>query len=333
MPAIERFDVPARLRETDDVLIGLWSQETVAFNVEQFASRRPQFFNPLSNDGTTEAREVPIVWSAFPATLLTTVGSTSRRWSVADSSRDHQDEYCEWFVDRDGDGVIRSVVFSTELPEYWEHLAVNDPDLLLRLYREWVSEKVELDHLLRDGEYRRENRWNHATSPGIAHLRQRSNNLLAALDIVANATVLRQRTDGIPVTDRSELVMCGGLGEVLRNSDPQIAEIVNDSAALGNSISLADPVGLYLDGLQSGGMITPDGADANDFWIVERGTDEFAVRARFAVPAERGYGVQDIVVNGRPIAFGAQIADKVRVRVQALEIPGGHQETRQPCVA
>lgn len=153
------------------------------------------------------------------------------------------------------------------------------------------------------------------------------------MKLVAEATVLRRRDDGTPVTDRQELVICGGLGDPFRNSDPQIAEIVNDAASLGTEVTLLDPMGLYIDGLLTAGMTTPDGADASDFWQVERGKPDFAVRASFSVPEERGYAVGDITISGRPITRGAQIADKVRVRTQAVVKPGNHQPVRKRCGA
>ena len=144
--------------------------------------------------------------------------------------------------------------------------------------------------------------------------------------------ILRERDNGTPVTDRQELVVCGGLGEPFRNSDPQIAEIVKDNAGLGHEVTLLDPVGLYLDSLLSAGMETRDDAAAAEFWRIERGTPDHAVRASFAVPEERGYVVGDIKVDGLPITRGAQVADKVRIRIGAVVKPGDHQPLRRRCV-
>jgi hypothetical protein len=251
-------------------------------------------------------------------------------WERADSSRDVQDEYCEWSVERRGDKITR-ITFTTEVPEYWEHVAKNDPDFLLELYHQFVDPGVELDDLFDGEEYVPLNRWNTSTEGRLAHLMQGSNKLLAAIALVAPATILRARDDGTPVTDRQELVDCGGLGVSCRNSDPQIAEIVNENAKFGDEITLLDPVGLYLDGLLSAGMETPDGADAAEFWQVERGAPGHAVRASFAVPEDCGYVVGDIKINGRPITRGAQVADKVRVRIGAGVKPGDHQPVRRRC--
>ncbi len=330
MVILSHFDTPARLDELSDEARGAWSDKVNGM-FEQFTGPFPQFYNPTVDDTPEGLIPAPVAWPAFPARVKREVGPGPTRWDQADSSRDEQDEYCEWSVERGEDDKITRVTFTTEVPEYWEHIAEHDPELLLRLYREHVDARVELDDLFDGSAYVRRNRWNDSTEGRVAHLVQGSNNLNAAVTLIAEATVLRSRNDGTPITDRQELVACGGLGDPFRNSDPQIAEIVNDAATLGTEITLLDPVGLYLDGLLSGGMETPDGADAGGFWHIEWGTPGHTVRASFAVPADRGYVVGDVKVNGRRITRGAQVADKVRIRTHAVVKPGNHQPERRRC--
>lgn len=331
MPTLTQFDTPGRLTELDGQARAAWSDvvdRMIAVRAAEFA----QFYNPRVDDTPAGLIPAEVAWPAFPAQVIREVGPGAARFDVADTSRDRQDEYCEWAVERRDDKIVR-VTFTTEVPEYWEHIAVHDPDLLLELYRDLVDGRVQPADLFKDGKYDPTNTWNTQTQGRPAHLVQSTNNLDAAIQLVADATVLRRRADGTPVTDRQELVACGDLGEPFRNSDPQIAEIVNDAAALGTEITLLDPIGLYLDGLLTAGMQTPDGADAAEFWHRERGEPGHVVRAAFWVPDDRGYTVGDIKVNGRQINRGAQIADKVRVRTHAVVKPGGHQPIRQPCVA
>lgn len=332
MAVLARFDPPGRLAELSEDDRLAWSR-VVARMVGRFVPRFPQFYDPVSEDTPDGLAPVHIAWGAFPARVLREEGPGPARWARVDATRDEQDEYCEWSVERDGDGKVTRITFSTEIPEYWEHVARQDPDQLLELYQEHVDPRVRLDDLFDGGQYLARNRWNSSTEGRLAHLIQGSNSLGAAVTLVAEATVLRRRADGTPVADRQELVACAQLGNQFRNSDPQIAEIVNDAAALGAELTLLDPFGLYLDGLLSAGMQTPDGADAGAFWRVERGTPELALRARFEVPEDRGYSVGDIRIGGRPITFGAQVADKVRILISALAKPGGHQPRRQPCVS
>jgi hypothetical protein len=331
MAVLSQFDTPGRLGELSEDHRLAWSRKVVGWFDEFTTDEFPQFYNPTVEDTPADLAPALIAWPAFPARVRREEGPGAVRWDRADSSRDEQDEYCEWSVERGDDGKITRITFTTEVPEYWEHVAQNDPDLLLELYHQFVDPRVERRDLFDGGgNYVRRNLWNTSTEGRLAHFVQRSNNLFAAITLVAQATILRER-DGTLVTDRQDLVVCGGLGNPFRNSDPQIAEIVNDAASWRSEITLLDPVGLYLDALQSAGMETPDGADAAEFWNIERGAPGHAVRASFAVPEERDYVVGDIKVNGLPITFGAQVADEVRIRIGPVVKPGDHQPVRRLC--
>ena len=332
MAILSQFDTPGRLGELSEDHRRAWSDRVTGW-FDQFPPRDfPQFYNPTAENTPAGLPPAAIAWPAFPAQVFREKGAGPERWRHADRFRDVQDEYCEWSVERGDDDKITRITFTTEVPEYWDHVARNDHDLLLELYHQFVDPRVKLDDLFDSGEtYVPRNQWNTSTEGRLAHFVQNSNSLFAAVKLVADATILRERVDGTPVTDRQELVVCAQLGNPVRNSDPQIAEIVNDAAALGDEITLLDPVGLYLDELQSAGMETPDGTDAAEFWNIERGTPGNAVRASFAVPEDRGYVVGDIEINGLPIAFGAQVADKVRIRIGAVVKPENRQPVRRPC--
>lgn len=220
------------------------------------------------------------------------------------------------------------------MPEYFDHLFATDRDGLLALYQDLIGPQVEAGDLERNGAYLRANQWNNSTEGRPAHLNQFSNNLGAAIQLAAEATILRER-NGKPVTGRQELVECGALGEPLRNSDPQIASAVNNAAASGAEITLDDPVGLYIDGLITGGLETPnDDEDPARFWRIERGDTQHALRACYEVPEAEGrnYVAGDITIDGQPINFGGQLAVRVRVRLDAVIKPGTHEPSRKPCV-
>jgi hypothetical protein len=332
MPLLNRFNPPANLDEGSAATLAGWNARVSKLMKKAGGADLFQFFNPLETEGDpANLTEHAVTWTAFPATLIRTGGSDSERWRAADTSRDAQDEYCEWAVKRSGDEIER-VTFTTETPDYFEQLLESDEELLLDLYEELTGRRPEVGNIAQDGRLDPKNNFNRDGDGGIAHLSQASNNLFAAIALVAQATVLRER-DGEPVTDQSALIECGQLGEPRRSSDPQIAGAVNQLAAEGNELSLADPAGLYIDEFISAGLTTPDGTDAGEFWKVTRGSESQALRATFEVPADKGYSVSEIEVAGKPITTGAQLADKVRVRVTALSRPGDHQPVRQPCVA
>jgi hypothetical protein len=331
MPVLSRFDTPARLPEPTEADRDAWSTRVEAV-VGPLAHEFPQFFDPTRTDVGSNAMAPVVAWTAFPATLLEDATSEEGRWSDADASRGVQDEYCEWAVERDSDGVVTRVTFTTEVPEYFEHLAERDPDRLLGIYHDLVGPHVKLEDLIVNGGYRKDNAHNRSTTGRPVHLMQGSNTLEAAIRLAASATVLRKDTHGEPVSTAMALVRCGGLGEPRRNSDPQIAAAINDAAATGAEISMQDPMGLYINGLLIGGLETPDREDPSAFWTVERGDADHILRASYAVPPERGYRVGDITADGRPIRFGAQLADRISVRLAALVVPAGHQPRRQPCI-
>lgn len=329
MPVLERFSTPGHVGEADGVDRTAWSN-AVSEIFGQFTGDFPQFYDPTAADTPDKAVRRPIGWPAFPATLLTKATSQEERWKLADSDRRLQDEYCEWSVERDERDRVTRVTFSSEVPEYWEHVADHDPDRLVELYRTFVDPDVVREQLFNDAGYVRTNPFNASTGGRLAHLTQRSNNLRAAVALAAEATVLRRDSSG-PVTHKQTLVVCGELGVETRSSDPSVAVVVNDAARQGHEITLTDPIGLYIDGLTTTGMTTPDRTDPETFWTVERGTVEHAVRASFKVPDHLPYQVGDIKINGREIRFGAQLADRVRVRLDAIVKPAKHTPDEQPC--
>jgi hypothetical protein len=328
---LARFSVPGHIAELPEPALQAWSA-VVSSLFDDVTPRFPRLYNPTVTDTPEDHRIHDVKWPAFPGTFLTQRTSSELRWKAADASREAQDEYCEWSVTRDGDGKVQRVTFTSETPGYYEHLMEVAPDLLLSLYEQATGKAMSLDALRDDnGFYNPDNEFNNSTEGPIVHLAQGDNNLGAAVRLAGEATILRER-NGMPVVHPQTLVRCGGLGVATRHSDPQIASAVNNLVASGFDITLADPAGLYLDELVTTGMTTPDGANAQEFWTVERGDPDHVVRATFEVPAERGYSVGDITIGGRPIRFGAQLADRLHVRLRAVAKPGVVDVERQPCV-
>lgn len=330
---LPRFNPPGNVTELSDAGRAAWSERIRGFFTD-LAPTFPMLFDPTSIPAAADQATLVVRWPAFPATVRDQATSEEGRWSLADSDRKLQDEYCEWSVLRNAEGKILRVTFTSETPEYYAQLLKEDEAKLQALYEGFTGHPVPLDTLRNaNGGYDKRNQWNVRTDGPIAHLMQRSNTLLAAVQLVAMATELRHDADGRLVVNQQQLVECGGLGVPSRNSDPQIAAAVNGLAAQKLDVSLADPPGLYLDGIATGGMGTPDGADPASFWTVERGDADHVVRARFEVPDDdHPYEVGDITIGGKPIRFGAQLADRVNVKVVAIAQPGGHEPTSKPCV-
>ncbi|MDX2937302.1 hypothetical protein [Streptomyces ipomoeae] len=341
MTVINAYGPPGRLTDLDDVGTKAW-HVFISDSVDRAIdgpdpsemlhnSPRPQFYNLTKTETAPDAVEAAVTWTAFPNRLRSAI-SDRQRWQRADASRDVQDEYCEWSVTRDDAGRITRVTFTCEGPEYWDVLARTNPGKVLDLYRAHIGPAVRKTDLFGpDGRYVRRNKWNDSTTQGAMHLIQQSNTLGAEIELAAAATI-RRVIGGRELTGAQELIACGKYGVADRNSDPHIGEVVNSVARQKADIALSDPVGIYFDDLATDGWSTPDDSDPKSFWTFERGAANFPVRAVYEVPPDRDFTVGDITIAGRPIEFGAQIADFVTVKLTATACRIG-RSTVQPQTA
>ena len=271
-----------------------------------------------------------------------------------------QDEYLEWVTRRDMTDRITDVIFTAEGPEYWERIAL-DPNLLLLLYREIVSNNVQQSDLYFDrdvcyyngnqggvvcynrGDYNPYNKWNMA---GAVHLTQPANTLGAEINLAKNATLAYG--DGALVTTDPQLVACGGYGGVNRMSDPTIGAAVNAAARSGKFVALRNPIGLYISHIEPDRFALMDGGSTRpitnieDYFVPIRplpaDVSDMIVRARFRVPTGvevdgRQATVSDLTADGQPIRFGGQIADLIVLRLFAQTAPGAPQQSLTPCSA
>jgi hypothetical protein len=337
---------PGKVDDLGGAALDAWSGQVSglinkAIGESDFGGGPPPFYNPL--DEPLEATSAVVTWPALSGKLRAlTHLSENNRWELADRERlqsaqggpGRQDEYCEWSVTRDTEGKITRVTFTSEVLEWWDHIAQTDRTLLGELYSDLVGMKVPPDELFEGGAYNPTNDWNAGTKGPLVHLAQQNNNLWAAISLSAAATVVREQ-DGKPVTDTQTLMGCASLGDKDRFSDPSIATTINAEAAKGARISLADPPGLYLKGIRTGGMRLPkahEDLDPADFWFPDRGEPGHTVRAHFEVP-DGAFTISDIMLDGKPIITGAQLAQRVDVFISALVHQGDFQPVVKECGA
>ena len=343
MTKISDFDPPASLTDFDPTHRAAWSEfigATLDDNIKLVESAvghgNSPFYDQTKTDTDPPVASDVIRWKGFPLLIAAKhPGDKPAAWKEADKplpdGERPQDEYLEWFVVRDAHKKITKVTFTCEGPEYWEALAngypkdyngpktagaKGMPDKLLALYQQFVSPEVKLADLLEaHGRYSRLNKWN--TKHGAIHLNQRNNTLSAEINIAAQATILRQQ-NGQVLTDPDALIRCAQYGQPGRASDPKIGAEVNSLARQGFAISLQDPIGLYIDGLDTTGWSTPDGTPAAQFWKVVRGGAGTAVRAVFEVPSTAAYTVGDIKIGGQPLEFGGQLAEQITMKLTGI---------------
>ena len=245
-------------------------------------------------------------------------------------------EYCEWHVDRDpASGRIWRITFTSEPPEYWQAMFGSnvkgssvkfpgDKNLVLELYRKFVSPAVVLEDLLvkapfnselgqfSKGDYNPYNKWN--TTHGAMHLCAPPNALIAEINLAALSTVVFEDASGTLVVDPDAYIAGTGFGGPNRNSDPTIAATVNVLARLGAFITLANPVGLYMDHIDLMGWEVPGGGRASDWVKVARGAPNAIERLVVQSPSAE-FDVSDMRIGGVPVRYGGQIAECITVKL------------------
>jgi hypothetical protein len=257
------------------------------------------------------------------------------------------DEYCEWHVTRDPQtGQLVRITFSSEPPEYWTALFggtigvtedrgvsfPGSPGALLALYRALVDPRVVLEDLIVQadfvggegephvkGSYNPYNKWN--TTHGIAHLCAPPNSLGAEIRLGADATVLYRDGAGRPLTQPDALICGAAYGGPNRNSDPTIGSTVNALARLGALITIANPVGLYMDHIDTTGWELPDGIAPRACIRVVRGAPRMIERMVVEVPPETGRTLSDLTIGGAPVRYGGQIAECITVKLVGCAAP------------
>lgn len=320
-------DLNAAQKQAWDRQISAWLDDAKAGNPGENDGPRAQFFNPEHNPPAADAVEEDIAWTAFPRNVQRQSASDRQRWRVADSSRDLQDEYCEWSVER-ANNLVKRVTFTCEGPEYWEFLAAVAPDKVVALYQEHVSSEVRREHLFQGGRYNRRNRWNNSTSEGAMHLIQGANTLTAEIELAGGASLQRANPDGTLKTGAAELIACSRYGDPERHSDPHIGDRVNAHARTRSDITLANPIGLYFAGIDTSSWTIPDGSDPDRLWRFTRGSNGKFLRLVVEPPAGAGFGLSEVEIAGERISFGGQIADNIRIKLTGLVTRIGQNPTQ-----
>ena len=281
-----------------------------------------QFYNPVTHGLTGPDLALAagvITWNGFPRKFLGTGPGSTADFAGAEpqvlGQQRPQDEYLEWHVTNSG-GKITSVQLTCEGWDYYDFLAEEAPDVLVKLYQQFINPTVVRNHLFNGNNYNRFNKWN--TRDGAMHLTERANNLFAEVALAGDATVRRKSNNGAEVTAAIPLTICAGFGDETRNSDPAIGAAVNAIARQGRMITLADPVGLYMDHLDDASFRLPDGSPTTGWFQVLRGSASHALRAVFAPPQGSPFTVSDVKIGGVAVTFGGQIAQHITMKLTGV---------------
>lgn len=279
--------------------------------------------------------------------------------------RGWQDEYCEWSVTRDTNGDITCVNFTHENPEYWFHMWHVSPEVVLSLYREILqNQSIQLPDLyLYEGKkpvivretgrpaYNPINKWNcgpsaDANGGGAIHLTSPPNSVGAEIYLGAAATIIREQ-DGKVIQNADQLICSAKYGQIFRNSDPRIGFSVNQLVYKNNlKISLTNPIALYGQEPNFNLFTMPKGANKTieDCYTVVRGVtkntgdtyypNNMILHSKFTLPEGANFKLSDILVNGKPLKWGSQIADTFKVQLSGTGTPAsaGQKPTPLPGV-
>lgn len=313
MALVTQFDTPASLRDLPvgspsygafrtnwhNLIDGAWQDRTPG-------SGGGQFYDPSEVDVNPVA-ERSLVWMGFPRALMVATHRDDRRAAfIAGEDRDKQEEYCEWRVTRNRAGKITKVVLVTESPEYWEEIARVDRPGLVALYRSVVSPAVVEADLFSGGVYNRFNRWN--TTDGIAHCTEHTttldNTLGAALGLSQGSVDSGSARDGYEASPGPRTSV-----------DPRVAHDIGTLSRKGLSITLREPIGVYIARWDDTGWTKPNGAPVGNYWRIVRGSPGRVLRLEYRVPRRAGFVVGDIRIGGRRIEWGGQIAEHITVTI------------------
>jgi hypothetical protein len=281
-----------------------------------------QFYNPVSHGLTApDLAPADITWNGFPRKFLGSGPGVLPNFAgaeapVAIGQARIQDEYLEWHVVKNAAGKITTVQFTCEGYDYYEFLGSEAPDTLVALYQTFINSSITKADLFSGATYNKLNQWN--TRDGAMHLTQSANNLFAEVILGAEATVRRKNSSGVEITSADTLCKCAQFGDNRRNSDPAIGAGVNALVRQGRMITLANPVGLFMDHLDDSGFLLPDGSATTGWFQILRGTATHTLRAIFAPPAGSPFTVSDVTIGGVALNFGGQIAQKITMKLTGI---------------
>src|SRR5262249_55579352 len=159
------------------------------------------------------------------------------------------------------------------------------------------------------------NIWN--TQKGVMHLTHPANTLGAEINLAARSTILRKAGNSTRITDVRRLACCSGFGDANRSSDPTIGQGVNltvlppQAGAASARVTLANPVGLYMNKIRPGALTDDQGNPLDDWFRFERGVAARGLMAVVEPPAGSPVGFDRVQVEGVPLERGGQLADVI----------------------
>ena len=321
MPLVTRFDTPGGLRDLpeDSEFYKIWHEKIndLLDGGRAGAGNVGEFYNPARKDVKPVAERL-MNWMGFPRRLMMKHRDDRQKAFEEGELRDpqeedKQEEYFEWQVTPAGAGKIKKVTFTTETAFYWNALFEFDRGKrVLGLYQALVSPLVKMEHLVIDNNYNPLNVWN--TEKGIVHYIVGINTLEDANGVAQGGVNLIDPH----ARDNYELQTNLQFPFPIFSADARVGIDVNVLARKGLSVTLREPIGLYMAEWDDTGWTKPDGSPVGNYWCIVRGKPGMALRLEYEVPESEGFLVSDISIGGRPIKYGGHLAEHITVMAGGL---------------
>ena len=326
-----------------------WEARVVAYvedALHTFASQPAALRLRLAADAALAS----VSWTGFPERVASCL---TRREALrlldagpgGAAGRAHQEEYVEWRV-VERRSQIQRIEMTTELPDYWALMAAHNPQRVLALAAEFAGKErvAAIDVFGRDDAVEPHmspaerkagfrTQMLEGSSPyndgrrAICCMRQQSNTLFSLIALAAAASTAQVIVDEVdgrirPLRcDESVRLFRSGVAQLGRSSDPLVVERLGQLAVEGREIAFDSPVGLYIENVETGRLLTPHGSRVPEDWFrFSRGAVGPDGRRRFQrlvfeVPRDEPFCVSDLidVATEQPIEHGGEIADLISV--------------------
>lgn len=227
----------------------------------------------------------------------------------------------------------------------------HEPDTVVELYRKYISNEVRKEDLQDiDGTYNAYNVWN--TTKGAMHLNCPPNSLSGQLTIASecclhwgccakNRKDPNDQTKCEGYTNGGDLIQCGIFGLPTRASDPLIGSTVNRLIQANLVVSIAPPVGLYMEDLNTTGWQDPSGKGFSTAMIDKivtyergagiRGSGAMNSRIRVEIPDGEGYVLGDCLIGGERLEWTGQLIDaSATVFLRGIAVSGEKYLSPEP---
>jgi hypothetical protein len=157
-----------------------------------------------------------------------------------------------------------------------------------------------------------------------------ANTLGAEIDLAARATIPRRDKNGNRITEVRRFACGSDFGDPNRSSDPNIGFGVNLTAfpttagAAPQSITLVNPVALYIDRIAAGVITDERGNPLPEWFKIVRGVAGRGLMAVLEPPPGATFGLDKVQIVGDPLTHGGQVAEQIQMVLYARTANFGH---------